>query len=93
MTGLRERQKAGRREDILDSASLLFRRDKYSTLFYRWAERLLNKEWQTARWQYVDPPPLPRRARLLTERAICRVAVAVLGKVQGQTMPLRLTGA
>jgi AcrR family transcriptional regulator len=30
MTGLRERQKAGRREDILDSASLLFRRDGFA---------------------------------------------------------------
>src|SRR5258708_13140133 len=30
MTGLRERQKAGRREDILDAASLLFRRDGFA---------------------------------------------------------------
>jgi len=30
MTGLRERQKAGRRKDILDSASLLFRRDGFA---------------------------------------------------------------
>ncbi|HEX7200138.1 MAG TPA: helix-turn-helix domain-containing protein, partial [Dongiaceae bacterium] len=30
MTGLRERQKAGRRKDILAAASLLFRRDGFA---------------------------------------------------------------
>lgn len=72
---------------------LLFRRDKYSSLFYKWVERLLNKEWQVARWQYTGKPSPYRQARLLAERAVCRTAVAVLGCIQDKSLPFGVAGS
>lgn len=73
--------------------SLLFRRERHSTRYYRWVERLLQKEWAVARWRYAGAPPLGRRLRLLAEREICRAAVWVLGKLPQRTLPFRVASS
>jgi radical SAM superfamily enzyme YgiQ (UPF0313 family) len=73
--------------------ALLFRRDRHSTRFYRWVERLLNKEWAVARWRYGGTPPWRRRLRLLLERAICRMAVGVLARVPQGGLPFHVSAA
>ena len=69
---------------------LLFRRDRYSTLFYRWVERLLNKEWAFARRQRGLARPGRGTPKLIAELLLCRAAVGALKLLLPRGLPFSL---
>lgn len=72
---------------------LLFQREKYSSLFYRWVERLLNKEWALERVRTGRDHFGLGTLKLAGELLVCRAAVGLLGKLQSRSWPFFLADA
>ena len=70
---------------------LLYQRDRYNTLFYRWVIRWFHSEWQDAWLQFGKPTPFLRRVRIKASLWINRTMVRLLAllplKAQVQFQP------
>jgi len=64
--------------DYTAENKLLFRRDRYNTLFYRWVMRWFKKEWQDARLQAGEALPPLTRGRVKAGLWLSRLMVRLL---------------
>jgi anaerobic magnesium-protoporphyrin IX monomethyl ester cyclase len=66
--------------DYTAENKLLFRREQYSTAFYRWVVRWLHREWKDEMLRRSGAP-FPKKARIRLELVIMRLLVYILARI------------